>query len=58
VHVRAHRVGPGAEREAAILATMQHPFPGNVIYRLGRSHVRATGVFFRLEREDGDGDER
>ena len=39
---------PGAERERAIRATSQHPFPGNVVYRLGRRHVRREGVFFRL----------
>ncbi len=38
-----------AERDVAIRATGQHPFPGNLIYRLGRPHVRATGVYFRLE---------
>lgn len=38
----------GEERERAIRATGQHPFPGNLVYRLGRRHVRATGVFFRL----------
>lgn len=48
--VRASPLGPGEEREAAIRATMQHPFPGNLVYRLGRGHVRATGVFYRLER--------
>jgi hypothetical protein len=42
------RVGTD-EREAAIRATGQHPFPGNVIYRLARSHVREAGVYFRLE---------
>lgn len=40
---------PGLEREAAIRATAQHPFPGNVIYRLARRHVRAAGVYFRLD---------
>lgn len=39
----------GDEREAAIRATHQHPFPGNLMYRLGRQHIRAVGVFFRLE---------
>ena len=48
--LRAKLLPPGAEREAAILATGQHPFPGNIVYRLGRRHVRAVGVFFRLER--------
>jgi hypothetical protein len=46
--VRAQRLEPGEEREAAIRATGQHPFPGNLMYRLGRRHVRAVGVFFRL----------
>jgi hypothetical protein len=42
-------LGDGDEREAAIRATGQHPFPGNLVYRLGRRHVRKMGVFFRLE---------
>lgn len=46
---RATRLPPGDEREAAIKATWQHPFPGNVVYRLGRRRVRKAGVFFRLE---------
>jgi hypothetical protein len=46
---RATALEPGEEREAAIRATSQHPFPGNVVYRLGRGHVRRTGVFFRLD---------
>ena len=37
------------EREQAIRATGQHPFPGNLIYGVGRAHVRATGVYFRLD---------
>ena len=45
----ATRLADGPEREAAIRATWQHPFPGNLVYRLGRRHVRAVGVFFRLE---------
>ena len=51
-------LGEGPEREAAIRATSQHPFPGNVVYRLARGHVRAVGIFFRLEPEparDGQG---
>jgi hypothetical protein len=35
-------------REEAIHATGQHPFPGNLIYRLGRGHVRRKGVYFHL----------
>jgi hypothetical protein len=45
----AARLPFGDERERAILATGQHPFPGNLVYRLGRRHVRAVGVFFRVE---------
>jgi hypothetical protein len=45
----ATRLEPGEEREHAILATGQHPFPGNVTYRLGRGHIRRVGVFFRVE---------
>ena len=37
------------QREQAIRATNQHPFPGNLIYRLARGHVRREGVFFRLD---------
>jgi hypothetical protein len=46
---RATLVPDGEERDAAIRATSQHPFPGNLTYRLGRRHVRKVGVFFRLE---------
>jgi hypothetical protein len=46
---RAVRLSAGPERDEAIRATNQHPFPGNLVYRLGRRHVRAAGVFFRLE---------
>lgn len=48
-HFRATRLPPGDERERAIRSTGQHPFPGNLVYRLGRPHVRAVGVYFRLE---------
>ena len=46
---RATLLEPGPEREAAIRATTQHPFPGNVVYRLGWGHIRAVGIFFRIE---------
>jgi hypothetical protein len=46
---RPIRLGHGQERDAAIRATDQHPFPGNLIYRLARRHVLAVGVYFRLE---------
>lgn len=45
----------GPEREAAVRATSQHPFPGNLAYRLGRRHVLAVGVFFRILPSDGAG---
>jgi len=47
-HFSAARLALGDEREQAIRATGQHPFPGNLMYRLGRGHVRRHGVFFRL----------
>lgn len=46
--VRATLLEHGPEREAAILATNQHPFPGNLVYRLARNHIRAVGIYFRL----------
>lgn len=45
----ATRLPVGDERERAIKATSQHPFPGNFTYWLGRGQVRRFGVFFRLE---------
>lgn len=46
---RAEPLPDGEQREAAIRCTWtQHPFPGDLLYRLGRGHVRAVGVFFRL----------
>jgi hypothetical protein len=45
---------PGPERDRAIRATRQHPFPGNLIYRLARRHVRATGRYYRLELDPGE----
>jgi hypothetical protein len=48
-HFDAVRLDPGRERDAAIRATTQHPFPGNLIYRLARRHIRSQGVFYRLE---------
>jgi hypothetical protein len=45
---KAERLGQGDERERVIRSTGQHPFPGNLVYRLGRRQVRAVGVYFRL----------
>jgi hypothetical protein len=49
IPVRARRLD-GDERDAAIRATNQHPFPANVVYHLARAHVRAVGVFFAIDR--------
>ena len=50
LHFRVTLLSPSdSQREAAIRATGQHPFPGNLIYRLGRGHVRREGVYFRLD---------
>ena len=48
MRIRALRLEAGMERGDAIRATSQHPFPGNLIYRLGRGHIRSVGVFFRI----------
>ncbi|CAN5781080.1 hypothetical protein BH24CHL6_BH24CHL6_10430 [soil metagenome] len=56
--VAARLLAPGEEREAAIRATNQHPFPGNLMYRLARGHIRAVGVFFRLEPLDQPAQQR
>jgi hypothetical protein len=47
--IRASVLPPGPLRDRAILATGQHPFPGNLAYRLARRHIRALGVFFAVE---------
>jgi hypothetical protein len=39
----------GEEREQVVRSTGQHPFPGNLVYRLGRRQVTAVGVYFRLD---------
>jgi hypothetical protein len=48
----ARRVPPGDERESVVRSTGQHPFPGNLVYLLGRRQVRAVGVYFRLTDTD------
>lgn len=52
-HFAAVRLPIGEERERVIRATGQHPFPGNLMYRLGRRQVSAAGVYFRLEDAPG-----
>ena len=48
---RAIRLPRGGERDAVIRATWtQQPFPGSLVYSLARRHVRAVGVYVRLER--------
>jgi len=49
IEIRATRLADGELRDRAVLATGQHVFPGNVIYRLARSHVRAVGTYFLIE---------
>lgn len=51
VPMRATRLPPGDLRDRAILATSQHVFPGNVVYRLARAHIRAVGTYFEVELE-------
>jgi hypothetical protein len=49
VPVSARRLEPGELRDRAIGSTGQHPFPGNLVYRLARAHIRAVGVFFAID---------
>jgi hypothetical protein len=49
VAIRATRLPAGELRDKAILLTGQHVFPGNIVYRLARAHVRAVGVYFAVE---------
>ncbi|TME85000.1 MAG: hypothetical protein E6I45_00320 [Chloroflexi bacterium] len=50
--VRVQRLPEGDERTQAILATNQQLFPGNLVYRMARSHIFAVGVFFRIDPDD------
>jgi hypothetical protein len=48
--VRAVRLEPGPVRDAVVRsAWSQQPFPANLVYWLARDHVRAVGLYFRLE---------
>lgn len=49
VKIRATRLADGPVRDRAILATGQHVFPGNLVYRLARAHIRAVGTYFAIE---------
>jgi hypothetical protein len=47
--VAATVLGPGTERDAVLRATTQQPFPAGKFYGAARDHVKAAGVYFRLE---------
>jgi hypothetical protein len=49
IPIRATRLPHGEVRDQAILATSQQVFPGNIVYRLARRHVRAVGTYFLIE---------
>jgi hypothetical protein len=51
IRVGARRLPDGDLRDRAILATGQHVFPGNLVYRLARRHILAAGTFFEIEIE-------
>lgn len=51
IPIRATRLPDGELRDQAILATSQHVFPGNIVYRLARRHIRAVGTYFLVEIE-------
>jgi hypothetical protein len=52
VPIHATRLPAGALRDQAIASTGQHVFPGNLVYRLARAHIRAAGTYFLIERAD------
>jgi deazaflavin-dependent oxidoreductase (nitroreductase family) len=49
VAVAARRLEPGETRDRAIRSTGQQPFPGNLVYRLARAHIRAVAVIFAID---------
>ena len=51
IPVRARRL-TGAAHDAAVAATDQQPYPGRIVYKLARPHVRAVGVYFAIDRLD------
>jgi hypothetical protein len=51
IPVRATLLQPGDLRDQAIAATGQHVFPGNLVYRMARRHIRAAGTYFLIEVE-------
>lgn len=51
IAVRARRL-TGAAHDRAVAATDQQPFPGSIVYRLARAHIRAVGAYFAIDRVD------
>ena len=49
LHIRGVLLPHDTERSLVIAATNQHPFPGNLIYRLARQHILAVGRYYRLD---------
>jgi hypothetical protein len=49
IAVHARLLPAGDLRDRAIGSTGQHLFPGNLIYRLARAHIRAVGAYFLVE---------
>jgi hypothetical protein len=50
VVVRPVELDHGVERDRVVARTGRQPFPANLVYRAGRSHVAAVGTYVRLER--------
>jgi hypothetical protein len=51
--LRAVPLLDGPERDAVIAATArQQPFLGNLVYRAAQRHIKAVGVYFRLQASD------
>ena len=49
IPIRARRL-TGAAHDAAVAATDQQPYPGKIVYRLARAHIRAVGAYFAIDR--------
>jgi len=52
LEIRATLLPAGGLRDRAISSTGQHVFPGNLVYRLARPHIRAVGTYFVIEPAD------
>jgi deazaflavin-dependent oxidoreductase (nitroreductase family) len=53
--VRPVELQHGDEREMVIKATAHQPPPAGLLYFFSRSHIRASGSYFRLERIQPEG---